>query len=148
MRSIVTFVSDAFRQQPNEDGEPYFLGEDVAAWLSATLSQDERLKSSSITEPFEEDWGWAILASLNGRRFLVGIGERPINNQPAWICFVNSTLPFYRKWFGACDDAERQSLCQSIHRALSSHAQIQHVRWHDEQDFMRGDEDSWRSTPD
>ena len=46
------------------------FGEDFAAWLAAALEK----KSASASEPIQEDWGWAVIATLDGHTFTIAIG--------------------------------------------------------------------------
>lgn len=54
---------------------PHFIndrcfGEDFAEWLRLTLLP----RVVSISEPIQEDWGWALLAAHGGVVFTVAIG--------------------------------------------------------------------------
>ena len=143
MRDHVTFLSDAFNMTEVKDNfiNPCCFGEDLALWLASHLVPEESLETDP--EPCQEDWGWEILLSCMGKRFLIGIGQY----EAGWLCFIQSELPFYRKWFGVRDDAERQLICESVHRVLQSGAEITQIRWHRRQDFMRGNEDDWAEAP-
>jgi hypothetical protein len=49
---------------------PCCFGEDVAAWLRGKLAE----RGIVATEPDQEDWGWYIEATHEGRHYFLGIG--------------------------------------------------------------------------
>src|SRR2546423_14807912 len=55
----VAFETDRFRNdQPDDEIDQWFLGEDLAKWLHDGLVRQERV--TSRFEPLEEDWGWTF----------------------------------------------------------------------------------------
>jgi hypothetical protein len=51
------------------------------------------------------------------------------------------------KVFCRTDDAELLSACREVDRALKSSPEISDVRWHTEEDWMKGENGNWRSDP-
>lgn len=46
------------------------FGEDFAEWLAAALEKN----GVSVDKPIQEDWGWALIAKLDGHAFTIAIG--------------------------------------------------------------------------
>lgn len=68
----ITLTTDRFESvTPQEHfiNERCF-GEDFAAWLATALEK----KGASASEPIQEDWGWAVIATLDRHAFTVAIG--------------------------------------------------------------------------
>jgi hypothetical protein len=148
MRDHVTFLSDAFNKTEVKDNfiNDDCFGEDLAEWLISCLS----LPAGFVVdpEPCQEDWGWEVLLSGNGEKIFVGIGQYEIDDQLGWMCFVKSEVPFYKSWFGVRSDVARRSICAALHHALHTNQRITQIRWHHEQDFMKGNESNWTERPD
>lgn len=130
MKKNISFITDLFE---SKEVKPHFInnrcfGEDLAQWLI-----DKSMTSEfQFGEPFQEDWGWAVLAEANGEKFIVGFGimDDSIGEDHAdWIITVEKM----RKWvvFGSKDSPLRARLCDLIQNVLRNEAQIREVRWED-----------------
>ncbi|WP_442484277.1 hypothetical protein [Aeoliella sp. SH292] len=95
-----------------------------------------------------EDWGWASLIKLQNRPFLLGFGGYEVDGEDVWLIFVQSQLPFYKRWIGTRDDSELAALCVAIHKVLASNTEVSDIRWYRDDDFFKGKEGDWTATPD
>lgn len=148
MRTHVTFLSDEFNlteEKPNFIN-PGCFGEDLAESLISLLSTNSDLKVDPA--PGSEDWGWEILLCYKGRHFFIGLGPYDIKGYEGWLCFVESRLPFFKRWFGVCDESEHQHVCLALDCVLRSDLLVDDIRWHHKDDFVNGNEDRWSNTPD
>lgn len=129
MRDHVTFLSDAFNLTEVRENfiNPCCFGEDVAVWMIERLRAHPDLEVTP--EPCQEDWGWEVFLSCRGRRFFIGIGQYEMDDGLGWLCFVESRLPFYMRWFGLMDDAEKQVVCDALGVALEGHGGITAIHW-------------------
>ena len=146
MRTHVTFRSDVFNRT---DVRPNFInpccfGEDLADWLIKRLTNPQL---TVATEPCQEDWGWEMFVTCNNRRFFIGIGQYGIEGELGWLCFVQSRLPFFKKWFGTTDVQEQQQVCAAFHSVLASAPEIRDIRWHKEENLQKGNETDWKPEP-
>ena len=67
----VAFETDRFRnEQPDDEIDLWFLGEDLAKWLHERLVVQPQI--TSTCEPVEEDWGgWIFGVRVEGIRFWI-----------------------------------------------------------------------------
>jgi hypothetical protein len=68
------------------------FGEDFAEWLRIRLTP----LTTSVSEPIQEDWGWALVAEYEGSHFTIAIGvmDDAIGTVPAqWRVGVS-----YERW--------------------------------------------------
>jgi hypothetical protein len=146
MRTHVTFLSDAFNQTEVKENfiNECCFGEDLARWIIPRFS-DVQLKVDP--EPCQEDWGWEVFVTCGGRRFYIGIGQYKSDHELGWLCFVESRLAFYKKWFGVTDAPEQQRVCTAFHSVLASAPGIREIRWHTKANFMKGNESEWTAQP-
>lgn len=148
MRTHVTFHSDLFETdwESVEPENPCCLGEDLVDWIAEQLAK----QNENISREFscQEDWGWALIVCCDRRSFMFGVGGYEIEENAGWLCFVKSRLPFFKRWFGVDDTREQRMVCRALHQALESEPQISDIRWHDEADFSKGNEDTWTPRPD
>ena len=147
MRTHVTFLSDAFNRTEEKENfiNPCCFGEDLARWVIPRFT-DTRLKIDP--EPCQEDWGWEVFVTCDGKGFFIGIGQYELDGgELGWLCFVESRLPFYKKWVGATDDSERQRVCAAFHSVLASAPKIRDIRWHTKENFTKGNEADWKAEP-
>ena len=146
MRTHVTFLSDAFNRIEQRENfiNPCCFGEDLARWVIPRFT-DAHLKVDP--EPCQEDWGWEVFVTCDGKEFFIGIGQYELDSELGWLCFVESRLPFYKKWVGATDTAEQQRVCNSFHSVLVSAPEIRDIRWHTKENFAKGNEADWKAEP-
>lgn len=128
MKSQISFTTDLFETKA---GKLHFindrcLGEDLATWFVEAASGG----AFSFSEPFQEDWGWAVSAEANGERFVVGFGimDASIGEEQAdWLITVEK----FRRWkfFGSKDSSLRGELCDLIQNVLRNKPHIREIRW-------------------
>ena len=148
-RTHVTFVTKLFN---TEDVKDYFInpccfGDDCAQWLIDRLVSQG---SEKVDErPTQEDWGWFFSVTTGHRDFMICVGLHEDKDSPnTWLVFTDSQLGrLSGKFFGRPDDAELLAACQAVDRALKSESEIGDVRWHTEEDWMKGENGNWRSAP-
>lgn len=149
VRTHVTFVTKLFNREEVKDYfvNPSCFGDDCAQWLI------DRLASQGIEKmdgkPVQEDWGWHFRISVAQRDFMIGVGLYEDEGSPnTWLAFIKSHLgSLSRKIFGQSDDAELLAVCEAVDRALKSSPEISDVRWHTEEDWLKGENGNWRSAP-
>ncbi len=146
MRTHVTFLSDAFNRTEEKENflNPCCFGEDLVRWMIPRFA-GTHLKIDP--DPRQEDWGWKVLVSCEGRQFLIGVGQYEVGRESGWLCFVESRLPFFKKWVGANDSAEQQQVCAALHSVLSSSPEIRDIRWYPSESFTKGKEADWKTEP-
>jgi hypothetical protein len=148
-RTHVTFATKLFN---TEDVKDYFInpgcfGDDCAQWLIDRLVSQG---SEKVDErPAQEDWGWFFSVKTGQRDFMICVGLYKDKDSPnTWLVFIDSQLGrSIGKFFGRSDDAELLAACQAVDRALKSASEISDVRWHTEEDWMKGEDGNWRSAP-
>ena len=62
MKSQISFTTDIFE---SKNVKPF--GKDLAEWLIGACGGHE----FSFGEPFQDDWGWSVLAEASGEKFVV-----------------------------------------------------------------------------
>ena len=146
MRTQITFLSDVFNRTEQKENftNPRCFGEDLARWMIPRLN-DTHLKIDP--EPCQEDWGWEIFVSCDGRAFLICIGQYEVDKELGWLCFVESRLTFFKKLVGVSDTAEQERVCTALHSVLASATEIRDIRWHTKENFIKGNEADWRAEP-
>lgn len=146
MTDHVTFFSEAFNKTEEKENfiNPCCFGEDVAEWLVSKLKDEPGIAKPDF---YQEDWGWQMALRCNGRPLYFCIGQVEIGDALAWGCFVQSGLPFYKKWFGAKDDAERLQLCRIIAKILESNPEINQIRWSTPENFQLTEETASTQEP-
>ena len=148
-RTHVTFATTLFNA---EDVKDYFInprcfGDDCAQWLIDRLVSQG---SEKVDErPTQEDWGWLFSVTAGQRDFMIGVGLCEDEEGPnTWLAFIKPQPGLLSgKLFGRSDDAELLAACQAVDRALKSESEISDVRWHAEEDWMKGENGNWRSAP-
>jgi hypothetical protein len=146
-RTHVTFVTELLNAEEVKD---YFVnarcfGDDCAQWLI------DRLVSQGIERIDErhtqEDWGWLFSVTMEQRDFMIGVGLCEDEEAPnTWLAFIKPQQgSLSRKLFGQSDEAELSVACEAVDRALKSAPEIGDVRWHTEEDWLKGENGNWRS---
>jgi hypothetical protein len=148
-RTHVTFVTELFN---TEDVKDYFInpccfGDDCAQWLIDRLVSQGSEKVGE--RPTQEDFGWFFSATMGQQDFTICVGLYKDKDSPnTWLVFIDSQLSrLGGKFFGRSDDAELLVVCEAVDRALKSESEIGDVRWHTEEDWMKGEDGNWRSAP-
>jgi hypothetical protein len=94
---FVAFHSHLFRdQQPDEELDQWFLGEDLANWLHKTLTQHPEIESECA--PLEEDWhGWTFGLRVRGISFWINIWNAGRENWIVGLELRPGLLGLFRK---------------------------------------------------
>jgi hypothetical protein len=160
MKTYATFVADKFNQKerlPNFINDDNF-GEDLAQWIIAKLSLADDI--SVDPDPLQEDWGWLVNVSVGQVSGHIGLGayqvETPEGVKDGWMCFLK--MPKNRKPSLLLNKAESdeynsriqevsEKILQGFNTILSNSPSISQIRWHNEADFLTGNEDDWTASP-
>lgn len=67
--TLVTARFNAIEVRPHFINDRCF-GEDFAAWLALAL----RNQGFEVSDPIQEDWGWCLILTTDGRKFTLAIG--------------------------------------------------------------------------
>lgn len=131
MKSQISFTTDIFE---SKEVKPHFIndrcfGEDMAQWFVEAASGGK----FTFGEPFQEDWGWAVLAETNDEKFVVGFAimdESIGEDQADWLITVEKM----RRWIvlGSKDSPMRSELCDLIQNVLRDKPHIREIRWTNE----------------
>src|SRR5262245_39389168 len=86
-RNFVGFSTGMFRdEQPDDELDRWFLGEDCAKWLHSKLLAVEGI--ASAVAPLEEDWGgWTFGVRVHGVWFWINIWPG-LQNRQTWIAGI------------------------------------------------------------
>jgi hypothetical protein len=136
VRTHVTFRTTRFNQT---EVRPYFInpncfGDDCAAWLVAGLRERGW---DDVSEPWQEDWGWQTSTARAAHKYLISLGLME-DDEPEWLIHVQEHTGFLARLLGKADPSALRDLVLAIHDVLTSSPDINGVRWHFEDLFMRG----------
>lgn len=136
LRTHVTFRTSRFNQT---EVRPYFInpgcfGDDCVAWLVSGLRQRGW---SDVSEPWQEDWGWQTSTAREGRKYLISIGSME-EETPQWLVHVQEHTGFLARLRGKAGPGALHELLDAIHQALVAGPEVEQIRWHFEDQFMRG----------
>lgn len=127
LRTHVEFRSDAFPAQPGEDTQVNSgrWGKMLADYLRVELTS-RQLPGS---DPYAEDWGWAV--PINNDAFPVWVGCGNYEEYPdGFLCFIEPSKPYVRKLFRKIDTTARiEQVAEAIDAALKSHPSVRDLRW-------------------
>jgi hypothetical protein len=129
-RNFVTFRTGLFRdEQPDDELDRWFLGEDCANWLHSKLLAVEGV--SPGVKPLEEDWGgWTFKVRVHGVSFWLNIWPG-LQERKTWIIRIEPSpgqLGVFRRQRTRLAKAK---LCDAIDSALASTPEITSWRWLD-----------------
>jgi hypothetical protein len=104
---------------------PRCFGEDFAQLLQTRMSE----RGHDVSEPIQEDWGWAILVLVAGRKFTitVGIMDESIGEALAdWRIGVAYERPLnpIRTWFKPAPTELLDALFQELQAILVSEPRL------------------------
>jgi hypothetical protein len=107
---------------------PRCFGGDFASWLRERL----QARGIAVSEPIQEDWGWAMIAPFGGNRFTLSIGvmDESIGRTPAeWRVGVSYERPLngLRAWFRSAPTHELSQVAQLLDEILRAEERIQNV---------------------
>jgi len=122
--SHVAFDTDLFRnEQPDEEIDQWFLGEDLAKWLHHELIRHDNI--TSTFEPIEEDWGWTFGVRVSDTRFRINIW-----NLHTWIVGLE-VKPGLLGVFHKARTAIAVTALQSMVDQMLATADFKNVEWYD-----------------
>lgn len=160
MKTYVTFLADRFNQKerrPNFINDDNF-GEDLAQWIIAKLSQESDILADS--DPLQEDWGWLVYVSVDQVSGHIGLGAYQVETlegvNDGWMCFLE--MPRNKKPSLLLNKAKAdeynfqiqvasRKILQAFNAILRNSPSISQIRWHNEADFLSGNEDNWAPSP-
>ena len=107
---------------------PRCFGEDFARWLR------ERFQARKITlsEPIQEDWGWAMIIPFHGSRFTLAIGimddsiGRTLAEWRVGLSYEKS-LNGFRAWFRGIPVRDLSELARILEDVLREESRFQRV---------------------
>lgn len=160
MKTYVTFFADRFNQKERQPGfiNDDNFGEDLAQWIIAKLSQADDV--SADPDPLQEDWGWLVYVSVGHVSGHIGLGTYQVETsegmKDGWMCFLE--MPRNKKPSLLLNKAKAdeynfriqgasEKILRDFNAILSSSPSISQIRWHDESDFLSGNEDNWTLSP-
>jgi hypothetical protein len=127
MKTQVEFRSDQF---PPYDGEeeqinPGLWGKRLAEFLQERLPK-HGLKVTGIVA---EDWGWMVELEDEGFPLWVGCGHQR-GDSDEFLCFIEPSKPFIRKWFRKIDTSEQVGrVSNAMRKILESNPEIRSINW-------------------
>jgi hypothetical protein len=133
MRTNVEFRSDKFPTYGNDEEGPNHesgvYGKRLAEYLKEKLTR----KGFAVTWCDAEDWGWRIDVSHEGNYDLwIGSGHYQ-EYEIGFLCFIEPSKPFIRKWFKKIDVRESvKKIADALDEILNDDKDIQSIRWWDE----------------
>lgn len=150
------FQSTLFNKTEERDYfiNPDCFGDDVCCFLIS------RLKDAGVNcedEPRQEDWGWYFNFRIDDVQYAFNCGLRRNWGAPpgieeeswdeAWICFVERRGKGFLSLFGGGDKTVALEAVQQIHNALASTDAISSIRWHEQKEFDKNNEEAGTATP-
>lgn len=127
MRSQLEFMSDAFPPNPDEENtvNPGRFGESLARFLAAQLP----LHGYQVRNVYAEDWGWCVELHHEPFALWIGCGNQE-ETENGFLCFVEPSRPFIRKWFRKYDTRSIvDQLRTTMERILQDSGKIRELRW-------------------
>lgn len=124
-RNFVVFTTGLFRdEQPDDEIDQWFLGEDCAQWLEAKLLTIDDI--SPGVSPLEEDWhGWTFGIRVHGIWFWINIW----NWEGDWVVGVQpkpGPLGIFKR---ARTSRAKDNLCDELDSILASTPEITTHQW-------------------
>jgi hypothetical protein len=127
MRTHVEFLSNDF---PPEDGEeeriyPGRYGKRLADFLAAELPS----QGFSVRCVSPEDWGWVVEIENDAFPLWIGCGNYEAFEN-GFLCFIEPSKPFLRKWFSKIDTKSTvERLASAVDTLLQDHGNVSQLRW-------------------
>lgn len=129
MNRLVEFLSDQF---PPYDGEeehinPGLWGQRLAEYLQAALP----LEGIVVNGISPEDWGWMVELEHPDFPLWIGCGHQ-CGEDHEFLCFIEPSTPFVRKWFKKMDTREPVGrVVAALETILETNPEIRDIRWSD-----------------
>lgn len=127
MKTQVEFKSDKFPPYPGEEEDinPGLWGKRLAEYLQNELPH-HGLKVSDIGS---EDWGWMVELENEEFPLWVGCGHQS-GEDDEFLCFIEPSKPFIRKWFKKIDTTEQVNrVAIALNSILESNPDIREINW-------------------
>ena len=127
MKIQVEFRSDKF---PPYDGEeeqinPGLWGKRLAEYLQKNLPHH----GVKVTGIGAEDWGWMVELENDEFPLWIGCGHQNGDNDE-FVCFIEPSKPFIRKWFKKIDTKESVNrVVIALANVLESDSDIRDIKW-------------------
>lgn len=134
VRTHVLFKSDRFNVDEVKPNfiNPRCFGEDLAGWLAEAL---KRAGIGTITEPWQEDWGWQLRVDNDAGAFFVSVGL--IEEEKTWLVFVEPSRPLLPTLFGRKDEAGLKGVVDALEAVLSKADGVSELRWFTHEEFSK-----------
>jgi hypothetical protein len=123
MRNAVRFTSTLFNCTEAKD---HFIndccfGDDLGSWLKARLEA----AGHSVEGPEQEDWGWYLDVSRDGRSHYLNIG---FSGDDEWLMWIEPRRSLVDRLRGRNREAEPQ-LVRDLHAIFKREPEIIVLRW-------------------
>ena len=135
MRAQLEFLSADFPPYPGEDQQvnPGRYGIRLAEFLSQELPA-HGFPVSSVSV---EDWGVKVALENTEYPLWLGCGNYE-EHENAFLCFIEPSTPFVRKWFRKLPNAPTvERLATTIETILQSSGKVSNLRWWSENELRR-----------
>ena len=159
-KTHATFLAEGFNRTDaksdfrNENN----FGEDLCRWL---IQQFQRFPDLSVAaSPEPEDWGWRMDVALALDHGSIGIGAHAVmaghGEIDGRLCFWDppkpkrALLPFRRQRFADFNHGIEnctRAVLSKLQQILSKAPAVSRVHWHDEDNFMAGNQEDWSPEP-
>jgi len=108
---------------------PCCFGEDLAEWLRQQLAK----KGVSAGAPYQEDWGWEMLARQGSQGYFLGVGgyhkEGAVyKNDGEWRIMVEKRRSIWEKLRGKNNMVETEPILSTIEDILREQADLRDVK--------------------
>ena len=127
MKTHVEFRSDSFPAYPGEEEEvnPGIWGKRLAEFIHSGLKD----RGFDVLEPFSEDWGGMV--EIRNDAFPLWIGCANFGDEGDFICFIEPSKPFVRKFLfkTVSTESEVTKLHAALDSILSSEPSIKDICW-------------------
>ena len=127
MKIHIEFRSDKFPPYDGEEEEinPGLWGKRLAEYLQDNLPKH----GVKVTGIGAEDWGWMVELENEQFPLWIGCGHQGGDNDE-FLCFIEPSKPFIRKWFKKIDTTEQVSrVSNALKRVLESTLEIHSITW-------------------
>lgn len=127
MKTNVEFRSDKFLPYDGEEEEinPGIWGKRLAEYLQENLPKH----GMKVTCIRAEDWGWMVELENEEFPLWIGCGHQGGGNDE-FLCFIEPSKPFIRKWFKKIDITKQISrVADVLNKVLESTPEIHSINW-------------------
>jgi len=135
MKTHVEFRSDLFPPYPGEEDEinPGIWGKRLAEFIQEGL----KARGFDVLDPFSEDWGWMV--EIRNDAFPLWIGCANFGDEGDFICFIEPSKPFVRKFLfkKISTEADVARVHAALDSILSEETSITEIGWSSTENFRR-----------